>query len=69
MIRSTQELREFLFVQMQGLVDGTADIDAAKGICNLAQQVYNSKLIEIKIAKAKSELGDTAIEAIRFDDA
>jgi hypothetical protein len=68
MIKSTKELREFLLIQMEEVVAGNVATDVAKGVCNIAQQIYNSKLIELKMAKAQQELGDTKIEPIKFDE-
>ena len=53
---------------MEEVVAGNVATDVAKGVCNIAQQIYNSKLIELKMAKAQQELGDTKIEPIKFDE-
>jgi hypothetical protein len=65
---STKDLRLFLMDQMNGVAAGTVDPAQAKGITNIAQQIYNSLLIEVKMAKARSELGDDAIKSVSFDD-
>ena len=65
-INSTSTLRTFLVEQMTEVAEGNAELERAKGVANIAQQIYNSLLIELKIAKAKSELGDAEIESIDF---
>jgi len=57
-MRNTKDLRAFLVQQMECVADGTTDIAKAKGIANLAQQVYNTLNIEIKLAKAKADVGE-----------
>ena len=60
-MRNTKELRGFLLDQMTGIVSGELEIDKAKGISNLAQQVYNTLNIEIKLASVKARLGDDVV--------
>lgn len=68
-MRNTKDLRAFLVNQMECVADGTTDIAKAKGIANLAQQVYNTLNIEIKLAKAKADGGDNfGIVPVGFDD-
>jgi len=55
-ITSTKEMREFLLTEMKGVADGTVETYRAKGVCNLAQQVYNTLNIEIKHAQAMEKL-------------
>lgn len=66
-IRSTRELRDFLLEQMAGVASGEVDTARVKGITNIAQQVYNTMLIEVKVAKTRAEIGDDAIKPVAFD--
>ena len=59
-INDTKELRRFLVEQMEGIAEGTVDLDAAKGITNLAQQIYNTLNIELKFALAEDKVGDVS---------
>lgn len=67
-MKSTRELRTFLIEQMSGVAEGKIQPDVAKGVTNIAQQIYNSLLIEIKIAKARADLDVETIAPVRFDD-
>jgi len=67
-MKSTTELRSFLVNQMEGVAKGDIGADVAKGVTNIAQQIYNTLLIEVKMAKARAELGDDAITPVQFDD-
>jgi len=53
---------------MSGVAEGKIQPDVAKGVTNIAQQIYNSLLIEIKIAKARADLDVETIAPVRFDD-
>lgn len=55
-IHNTRDLRSFLVDQMQGVADGKVNVDKAKGICNISQQIYNSLNLEVKMAAARSKL-------------
>jgi len=57
-----------LIEQMSGVAEGKIQPDVAKGVTNIAQQIYNSLLIEIKIAKARADLDVETIAPVRFDD-
>lgn len=65
-ISSTQSLRSFLVNQMEGVATGNVDLERAKGVANISQQIYNSLLIEVKMAKARAELDDDAITSVDF---
>jgi len=67
-MKSTKDLRVFLVEQMEGVASGDLDINSAKGISNLSQQIYNTLNIEIKLASAKARLGDAlTVAAVEFD--
>jgi len=67
-MKSTKDLRHFLLNQMQGIADGEIEINSAKGICNTAQQVYNTLNIELKVASARAKYGDDLkVESLNFD--
>lgn len=65
-MQNTKDLRGFLVGQMQNIADGKLDLDHAKGVANLAQQIYNTLNIEVKMAIARSKLGDTKVEPVEF---
>jgi len=65
-IKSTREMRTFLLDQMSLVANGDVDVGRAKGVCNLAQQVYNTLNIEIKHAKALDDLGQDELSEVGF---
>jgi len=65
-MKSTKEMRSFLIKQMGAVADGNQDIAIAKGVCNYAQQVYNTMNIEIKHAQAQAKLADGDIKEVKF---
>jgi hypothetical protein len=68
-MKNTTDLRKFLLAQMQGIADGEIENDTAKGVCNTAQQVYNTLNIELKVAAATAKYGDDLqVKALSFDD-
>lgn len=67
-ITSTSDMRKYLLEQMQGVVDGKVSLETAKGVSNLAQQVYNTINIEVKVANAREQLGDAAIRSVSFNE-
>lgn len=67
-MKDTRELRAFLVKQMTEIADGNMDLNHAKGVSNMAQQIYNTLNIEVKMAIARSKLGDTAVEPVAFGD-
>ena len=56
-IRTTADLRSFLIDQMKAVVAGEADAAKAKSVSNLAQQVYNTLNIEVRMAVARERVG------------
>lgn len=67
-LTNTRELRAFLVEQMQGVASGRVNSEKAKSICNLAQQVYNTLNVEVKMAVAKQKLNGQEIETVSFID-
>lgn len=67
-MKSTKELRAFLVEQMKGVADGSIDPEKAKGVSNLAQQIYNTINIEVRMAIARMKLGEEPVRPIDFDD-
>ena len=67
-LTNTRELRAFLVDQMQGVANGRVNSEKAKSICNLAQQVYNTLNVEVKIAIARTKLKDGEIGPVNFLD-
>jgi len=65
-MNNTKEMREFLLEQMKCVADGDVEIAVAKGVCNLAQQVYNTMNIEIKHALAVEKLNGGDINMVEF---
>jgi hypothetical protein len=67
-MKDTKELRSFLVQQMNGIVEGTVTGEQAKSVSNIAQQIYNTLNIEVKIAVAKQKVGEDGISAVSFVD-
>lgn len=67
-LTNTRELRTFLVEQMQGVANGRVNSEKAKSICNLAQQVYNTLNVEVKMALAKQKLNGQEIDTVSFID-
>lgn len=68
-IRSSSTLRAFLLDQMNGVADGSIEPQAAKSVTNLAQQVYNTINIEVKVASARAKYGDDfVLTNVDFDN-
>ena len=65
-MKDTKEMRKFLLLQMKGVAAGKIDTSTSKGICNLAQQVYNTMAIEINHAKALDKMATTKIPKVDF---
>lgn len=57
-IATTKDLRFFLLEQMEGVANGKVNSEKAKSICNLSQQIYNTINMEVKMAVAKSKMGE-----------
>lgn len=60
-MKTVEDLRAHLFAALQGLQDGTLDVDRAKAISEVAQTIINSAKVEVEAAR----LAD-ASEAPRF---
>lgn len=56
-IKTSGDLREFLASALNGVSNGTFDVDKAKNVVKIAQQINESFYAEIKIAKIQTELG------------
>tara|TARA_R110000751_G_scaffold208716_1_gene312568 strand:- start:27 stop:230 length:204 start_codon:yes stop_codon:yes gene_type:complete len=67
-MKNTRELREFLVGQMIKVANGEVDVEMAKGVSNLAQQIYNTINVEVKFATAMQKLDGTEIKAVSFGD-
>ena len=65
-MNNTRDLRAFLVSQMNGVAAGTTNMEQAKAISNLSQQVYNTLNIEVKIAVARAKMGDAEIAPVEF---
>lgn len=66
-IRDSVDLRNFLIDKMQKVATGKIKVDQCKAISNLAQQVYNTKNLEIKLALAQKTLGGERVKPVSFD--
>lgn len=67
-MKNTKDLRTFLLQQMNGVANGEVNMETAKGVSNLAQQIYNTLNIEIKMAVAKDKMAGGEIGAVDFTD-
>ena len=67
-MKDTKELRAFLVQKMGEVVEGSVTGEQAKSISNIAQQIYNTLNIEVKIAVAKQKIGEEHIGAVSFID-
>lgn len=65
-MNSTKEMRDFLVEQMKKVASGDLDMARGKAVANLAQQVYNTMAIELKVAKWKQESGNAPVEPVEF---
>ena len=67
-MKNTRDLREFLTNQMQLCAEGKVEMDRSKGVANLAQQVYNTLNLEMRMALARAKLTEGAkVEPVSFD--
>jgi len=67
-MKNTKDLRARLLSNMDDVANGEMTVDVAKGVCNLAQQVYNTLNIELKRAKLSEQIGEDNIKPVSFDD-
>lgn len=65
-IQSTKDLRNFLTTKLNEVAEGKVDAKTTTAIANLAQQIYNTLNIEIKIATAKANLDVKNIDPVKF---
>jgi len=66
-ITNTRELRAFLVERMKDAASDKLDMAKARGISNLAQQVYNTFNIELKAALVISKVGSEAVKPLEFN--
>lgn len=50
-MKTVDDLREHLFAALQGLRDGTLDVDRAKAISEVSQTIINSAKVEVEAAR------------------
>lgn len=67
-MKDTKELRAFLVEQMQGVATGKVNSERAKSVSNLAQQIYNTLNLEVKMAIVKGKLNGAKVDAVSFVD-
>ena len=65
-MNDTKELRSFLIEQMEGIANGEIDESRARGVANVAQQIYNTLNIELKMATTSAKIGDQKIGPVAF---
>lgn len=68
MMNDTKDLRAFLVEQMEGVATGKVNMDKAKSVSNLAQQIYNTLNIEVRMTIAKSKLNGVEVVPVKFGD-
>ena len=59
-ITNTGELRAFLCNSINGVANGTFDINKAKEVTKIASQINESLYAEVRVAKTQVELGKEA---------
>jgi hypothetical protein len=57
-ITNVGQLRKFLATAMQGVADGTLELEKASQLTKLAAQVNESFYSEAKVARLRAEAGD-----------
>jgi hypothetical protein len=57
-IRTTGELREFLCDTLSALRNGVCEPEVASGVTKLATQINESFYAEVKVNRARSEMGE-----------
>lgn len=65
-MEDTKDLRAFLVEQMEAVAAGKLDDVKARGISNLAQQIYNTLNVEIRMAGVKRKVGDQSVKPVAF---
>ena len=67
-ISNTGEMHRYLLEQMGKVASGEVSTDTSKAMCNLAQQVYNTVAVEVRMMSAVAKLGEDAkVKPIEFD--
>lgn len=51
-VETTADLRSLLLAQISNVVDGKLDLEQAKAICMLSEQVYKTAKLEIEFAQS-----------------
>lgn len=59
-IESMGQLREFLCSSINGVANGTLDLNKAKEITKLASKVNESYFAEVKVARMQVDMGEEA---------
>lgn len=62
MTRNINDLRELLFDTLQGVKNGTVNVDSAKAISDLSQNIINTAKVEIDYLKAGGNVTSEFIE-------
>lgn len=62
MTRNINDLRELLFDTLQGVKNGTVNVDSAKAISDLSQNIINTAKVEIDCLKAGGNVTSEFIE-------
>jgi len=60
--KNIDDLRELLFSAIEGVKDGTLDIEKAKVICTLSQVMVNSAAVEVKHAQVTGQKGSNFLD-------
>lgn len=63
-MKDTRDLRMFLVEQMQGVATGRVNIDKAKAVSNLAQQIYNTLNVEVRMATAMAKAKEAGVDVV-----
>lgn len=63
---NTMELRSLLLRQMQRVLAGEAGQIETKAVCNLAQQVHNTLMAELRYAVVCRRSGDKMPDCVPF---
>lgn len=64
-IHDTKDLRQFLLTTMIAAAKGELNAAQTGAICNVAQQIYNTLNIELKMSIATRQLGEQ-IEPVKL---
>jgi len=67
MTRNINDLRELLFDTLQGVKNGTVNVDSAKAISDLSQNIINTAKVEIDYLKAGGNVTSEFIEIKQTD--